>query len=152
MGKYKKYAKIEQNLGESNKSYPNNSNNKNYNKSKKSYDKKKEINNRNKLYNLRDRNNLKKDENSFYEIFWEILDAMKYFFIMVKNFILPSGISLKVFGIFLILEILYQGIIIYIIKSVLFDLNKYFSIWTSFTNIYIYITSYTQMIYIFICE
>ena len=152
MGKYKKYAKIEQNCDQPNKISSNNNNTNNSQQSNKMINKKREINNKNELNNFKDRNYIKKDESPISKILWEIYDAMKYFFIMCKNFILPSGISFKVFASFLILELLYQGIIIYIIKSVLFVLNKYFSIWTRLTNMYIYIISYVQMIYIFICE
>ena len=152
MGKYKKYAKIEKNSDQSNKISSNNSSNNNYNQNYKMMNKNSEINNKNELYNLRNRNYLKRDENSFTNVLWEIFDAMKYFFIMCKNFIVPTGITFKIFISFLILEILYQGIIIYIIKTVLFSSNKYFSIWKAFTNMYIYVMSYIQMFYIFLCE
>ena len=152
MGKYKKYVKTEQNLEQSNKTSQNNYNANNFNQNNKIANKKREINNKNDLYNQRNRNFNKKDDNSLNIILWEIFDAMKYFFIMCKNFIIPTGISFKIFASFLILEFLYQGIIIYMIKSVLFTLNKYFSIWTNLTNMYIYLISYIQMIYIFICE
>ena len=94
----------------------------------------------------------KKDDSSLITILLEILDAMKYFFKMTKNFIIPNNISLKTFIIFLILEIIYQGIIIYIIKHVLYLIEEYFSIWNDIFIMYIYIISYTQMIFIFICE
>ena len=152
MGKYKKYAKIEQNCGQPNNISSNNTNTNNSIQNNKTINKRREITNKNELNNFKDRNYIKKDENPISKILWEIYDAMKYFFIMCKNFILPSGISFKIFASFLILELLYQGIIIYIIKSVLFSLNKYFSIWTGLTNMFIYIISYVQMIYIFICE
>ena len=152
MGKYKKYGKIEPTFEKPNKISSDNSNNNNFNQGKNSLNKKITINNKNELSNLRNRNKIKKDEIGFNDIIWDILDSIKYFFIMVKNFILPSGMSFKDFSLFIILEILYQGIIIYIINSVLFDLNKYFSIWTGLTNMYIYLSSYIQMIYIFICE
>lgn len=152
MGKYKKYVKTEQNLEQSNKTSQNNYNTNNFNQNNKIANKNREINKQNDLYNQRNRNFTKKDDNSLNTILWEIFDAMKYFFIMCKNFIIPTGISFKIFVSFLILEFLYQGIIIYMIKSVLYTLNKYFSIWTNLTNMYIYVISYIQMIYIFICE
>ena len=143
MGKYKKYAKTEQNLDQPNKISSNNSNTNNFNQSNKTKNKKLDFNNA---------NYIKTDESSLSEILWDIWDAMKYFFIMCKNFIIPSGISFKIFGSFIILELLYQGIIIYIINCVLSILNQYFSIWNKTANIYIYIISYIQMIYIFLCE
>ena len=152
MGKYKKYAKIEQNSDQPNNISSNNINTNNSNQNNKIVNKRREITNKNELNNLKDRNYIKNDETPISKILWEIYDAMIYFFIMCKNFILPSGISFKIFVSFLILELLYQGIIIYIIKSVLYAINKYFSIWTGFTNMYIYIISYIQMIYIFISE
>ena len=152
MGKYKKYAKIEQNLNQSNKFSSNNYSDNDYNQNSKMTNKKRENNNKNEFHNLTNGKYSKKDENSFSVILFEIFDAIKYFFIMCKNYIIPRGITCKVFICFLILEIFFQGIIIYIIKSVLFTLNKYFSISTSFSNMYIYNISYIQMIYIFICE
>jgi hypothetical protein len=111
-----------------------------------------DINNKNELYKLNNGNNIKTDENSLNEILWDIWDAMKYFFIMCKHFIIPSEISFKIIASFIILELLYQGIIIYIINCVLSTLNQYFSIFNNTANMYIYIISYIQMIYIFICE
>ena len=71
---------------------------------------------------------------------------------MCKNFLIPSGIPFKIFASFLVLEILYQGITIYLIKSVNHLLEELFAIWNNFIHIYIYIVSNIQMIYIFICE
>jgi hypothetical protein len=71
---------------------------------------------------------------------------------MCKDFLIPSGLPFKIFGSFVILELIYQGIIIYIINHVLSALSKYFSIWQKTTNMYIYAISYAQMFYIFICE
>ena len=123
MGKYKKYAKSAQSNVQSNENasneLPNGTNNNDYN-------------------NIKKRNNQKLDENSISVILWEIFDAAKYFFIMCKNFLIPQGIPFKIFASFLILEILYQGITIYLIKSVSHLLEEYLS------NV--------QMIYIFICE
>ena len=137
MGKYKKYAKSAQSNVQSNENasneLPNGTNNNNYN-------------------NIKKRNNQKLDENSISVILWEIFDAAKYFFIMCKNFLIPQGIPFKIFASFLILEILYQGITIYLIKSVSHLLEEYFAIWNNFIHIYIYIISNVQMIYIFICE
>ena len=137
MGKYKKYAKSAQSNVQSNENasneLPNGTNNNNYN-------------------NIKKRNNQKLDENSISVILWEIFDAAKYFFIMCKNFLIPQGIPFKIFASFLILEILYQGITIYLIKSVSHLLEEYFAIWNNFIHIYIYIISKVQMIYIFICE
>ena len=137
MGKYKKYAKSAQSNVQSNENasneLPNGTNNNNYN-------------------NIKKRNNQKLDENSISVILWEIFDAAKYFFIMCKNFLIPVGIPFKIFASFLILEILYQGITIYLIKSVSHLLEEYFAIWNNFIHIYIYIISNVQMIYIFICE
>ena len=152
MGKYKKYAKTGENLDQPNKISSNNSNTNNLNQSNKIKNKKLDVNNKNELYKYSNGNYIKTDENSFSEILWDIWDAMKYFFIMCKNFIIPSGISLKIFASFIILELLYQGIIIYIINCVLSILNHFFSIWNKTANMYIYIISYIQMIYIFICE
>ena len=137
MGKYKKYAKSAQSNVQSNENasneLPNGTNNNDYN-------------------NIKKRNNQKLDENSISVILWEIFDAAKYFFIMCKNFLIPQGIPFKIFASFLILEILYQGITIYLIKSVSHLLEEYFAIWNNFIHIYIYIISNVQMIYIFICE
>ncbi len=152
MGKYKKYAKTEQSLDQPNKVSANNSNNNNFNQSNKNKNKKLEFNNKNDLYKLNNGNYIKSDENSLSEILGEIWVAMKDFFIMCKDFLIPSGISFKIFSYFLVLELLYQGIIIYLINFVLSTLNKYFSIWQKTTNMYIYIISYVQMFYIFICE
>ena len=137
MGKYKKYAKSAQSNVQSNENasneLPNGTNNNDYN-------------------NIKKRNSQKLDENSISVILWEIFDAAKYFFIMCKNFLIPQGIPFKIFASFLILEILYQGITIYLIKSVSHLLEEYFAIWNNFIHIYIYIISNVQMIYIFICE
>ena len=38
---------------------------------------------------------------------------------MCKNFLIPTGIPLKIFLSFLALELLYQGITIYLIKSII---------------------------------
>ena len=137
MGKYKKYAKSAQSNVQSNENasneLPNGTNNNDYN-------------------NIKKRNNQKLEENSISVILWEIFDAAKYFFIMCKNFLIPQGIPFKIFASFLILEILYQGITIYLIKSVSHLLEEYFAIWNNFIHIYIYIISNVQMIYIFICE
>ena len=137
MGKYKKYAKSAQSNVQSNENasneLPNGTNNNDYN-------------------NIKKRNIQKLDENSISLILWEIFDAAKYFFIMCKNFLIPQGIPFKIFASFLILEILYQGITIYLIKSVSHLLEEYFAIWNNFIHIYIYIISNVQMIYIFICE
>ena len=137
MGKYKKYAKSAQSNVQSNENasneLPNSTNNNDYN-------------------NIKKRNNQKLNENSISVILWEIFDAAKYFFIMCKNFLIPQGIPFKIFASFLILEILYQGITIYLIKSVSHLLEEYFAIWNNFIHIYIYIISNVQMIYIFICE
>ena len=152
MGKYKKYAKTEQSLERPNKVSENNSNTSNFNQSNKTKNKKLEFNNKNELYKLNNGNNIKADENSLSEILWEIWDAMKYFLLMCKDFLIPSGLPFKIFGSFVILELIYQGIIIYIINHVLSALSKYFSIWQKTTNMYIYAISYAQMFYIFICE
>ena len=152
MGKYKKYAKTEQSLGQPNNISSNNSNSNSFNQSNKMKNKKLEFNNKNELYKLNDGKYVKTDESSLSEILWDIWDAMKYFFIMCKNFLIPSGISFKIFASFLFLELLYQGIIIYIINYVLYILNKFFSIWERTTNMYIYVISYIQMFYIVICE
>ena len=152
MGKYKKYAKVEKNLDQPNKFSLNKNKSNNSNQNNKIVIKNREINNKNELYNSKNRNAIKNDESSLKEILLDIYDAMKYFFIMCRNFILPSGIPFKIFISFLLLELLYQGIIIYIIKTVIFTLIKYFSIRQRLTNIYIYIMSYVQMIYIFLCE
>ena len=152
MGKYKKYAKTEQSLERPNKVSENNSNTSNFNKSNKTKNKKLEFNNKNELNKLNNGNNIKADENSLSEILWEIWDAMKYFLLMCKDFLIPSGLPFKIFGSFVILELIYQGIIIYIINHVLSALSKYFSIWQKTTNMYIYAISYAQMFYIFICE
>ena len=137
MGKYKKYAKSAQSNVQSNENasneLPNGTNNNDYN-------------------NIKKRNSQKLDENSISVILWEIFDAAKYFFVMCKNFLIPQGIPFKIFASFLILEILYQGITIYLIKSVSHLLEEYFAIWNNFIHIYIYIISNVQMIYIFICE
>ena len=137
MGKYKKYGKSSQSNVQSNENptndLPNNNNSHDYN-------------------NIKKRNNQKLEENSVSSILWEIFDAAKYFFIMCKNFLIPVGIPFKIFASFLILEILYQGITIYLIKSVSRLLEEYFAIWNNFIHIYIYIISNVQMIYIFICE
>ena len=137
MGKYKKYAKSAQSNVQSNENasneLPNGTNNNDYN-------------------NIKKRNSQKLDENSISVILWEIFDAAKYFFIMCKNFLIPQGIPFKIFASFLILEILYQGITIYLIKSVSHLLEEYFAIWNNFIHISIYIISNVQMIYIFICE
>ena len=134
MGKYKKYAKTEQNSDQSNKNLPNDSTNNNNNQGNKMENKATDLNN-SKSY-----------------VLWEILEAAKYFFIMCKNFLIPEGIPFKIFASFLVLEILYQGITIYLIKSVIHFLEDFFSIWNNFMHIYIYIVSNIQMIYIFICE
>ena len=152
MGKNRKYGKTDQNNDQSNKSSSNESaNNYNNQANKISYNGS-EINNKNDLLFSKDKNNLKKDESSISTILFEILDAAKYFFIMCKNFLIPSGIPFKIFASFLVLEILYQGITIYLIKSVNHLLEELFSIWNNFIHIYIYIVSNIQMIYIFICE
>jgi hypothetical protein len=152
MGKNRKYGKTDQSNDQSNKSSSNESaNNYNNQANKISYNGS-EINNKNDLLFSKDKNNLKKDESSISTILFEILDAAKYFFIMCKNFLIPSGIPFKIFASFLVLEILYQGITIYLIKSVNHLLEELFSIWNNFIHIYIYIVSNIQMIYIFICE
>ena len=152
MGKNKKYAKTDQNYDQSNKSKSNDSNNNNNSNVNKINHKGIEINNKNDLLLSKNKNNIKKDENSISTILWEIFDAAKYFFIMCKNFLIPHGIPLKIFLSFLILELLYQGITIYLIKSIIHLLGEYFYVWNNFSNIYIYIVSNMQMIYIFICE
>ena len=152
MGKNKKYAKTDQNYDQSNKSKSNDSNNNNNSNVNKINYKGIEINNKNDLLLSKNKNNIKKDENSISTILWEIFDAAKYFFIMCKNFLIPHGIPLKIFLSFLILELLYQGITIYLIKSIIHLLGEYFYVWNNFSNIYIYIVSNMQMIYIFICE
>ena len=152
MGKYKKYAKTEQNLDQPNKISSNNSYRNNSNQNNKSKNKKLDFNNKTEFYKFSNGNYINTDESSFSEILWDIWDAMKYFFIMCKHFIIPSGISFKIFALFIILELLYQGIIIYIINCVLSILNQYFSIFNNSANMYIYIISYIQMVYIFICE
>ena len=152
MGKNKKYAKTDQNYDQSNKSKSNDSNNNNNSNGNKITYNGKEINNKNDLLLSKNKNNIKKDENSISTILWEIFDAAKYFFIMCKNFLIPHGIPLKIFLSFLILELLYQGITIYLIKSIIHLLGEYFYVWNNFSNIYIYIVSNMQMIYIFICE
>ena len=152
MNKYKKYAKIEQSLERKKKVYENNYNTSNFNQCNKTKNKKLEFNNKNELYKLNNGNNIKADENSLSEILWEIWDAMKYFLLMCKDFLIPSGLPFKIFGSFVILELLYQGIIIYLINIVLSTLNKFFSIWEKTANMYIYTISYVQMFYIFICE
>ena len=131
MGKFKKYAKTEQNSEQSNHNLLNDSNNNQGNKVE---------------------NNTTNFNNSKTYIFWEILEAAKYFFIMSKNFLIPEGIPFKIFASFLILEILYQGITIYLIKTLVHLLEEFFSIWNNFMHIYIYLVSNIQMIYIFICE
>ena len=151
MGKYKKYAKTDQNNEQTNKNLPNDLTNNN-NHINKIENNDAEFNNKNNLSNTKNKNNLKKEENSVDIILWEIIEAAKYFFIMCKNFLIPNGIPFKIFASFLILEILYQGITIYLIKSVNRLLEELFSIWNDFIHIYIYIVSNIQMIYIFICE
>ena len=148
MGKYKKYEKAGQSNSKSNENLPNDSNNNTNNHNSNNIDN----NNKNDLYNTKKRNNQKLEENSLSTILWEIFDAAKYFFIMCKNFLIPTGIPFKIFVSFLILEILYQGITIYLIKSISHLLEEYFAIWNNFIHIYIYIISKVQMIYIFICE
>jgi hypothetical protein len=151
MGKNRKYGKTDQNSEQSNKSSSNESVNNN-NHGNKISNNGTEINNKNDLLFSKDKNNLKKDESSISTILFEILDAARYFFIMCKNFLIPSGIPFKIFASFLLLEILYQGITIYLIKSVNHLLEELFAIWNNFIHIYIYIVSNIQMIYIFICE
>jgi hypothetical protein len=152
MGKNRKYGKTDQNNEQSNKSSSNESVNNNNNHGNKISNNGTEINNKNDLLSSKDKNNLKKDESSISTILFEILDAARYFFIMCKNFLIPSGIPFKIFASFLLLEILYQGITIYLIKSVNHLLEELFAIWNNFIHIYIYIVSNIQMIYIFICE
>jgi hypothetical protein len=152
MGKNRKYGKTDQNNEQSNKSSSNESVNNNNNHGNKISNNGTEINNKNDLLFSKDKNNLKKDESSISTILFEILDAARYFFIMCKNFLIPSGIPFKIFASFLLLEILYQGITIYLIKSVNHLLEELFAIWNNFIHIYIYIVSNIQMIYIFICE
>ena len=152
MGKNRKYGKTDQNSEQSNKSSSNESVNNNNNHGNKISNNGTEINNKNDLLFSKDKNNLKKDESSISTILFEILDAARYFFIMCKNFLIPSGIPFKIFASFLLLEILYQGITIYLIKSVNHLLEELFAIWNNFIHIYIYIVSNIQMIYIFICE
>ena len=152
MGKHRNYGKTDQNNEQSNKSSSNESVNNNNNHGNKISNNGTEINNKNDLLFSKDKNNLKKDESSISTILFEILDAARYFFIMCKNFLIPSGIPFKIFASFLLLEILYQGITIYLIKSVNHLLEELFSIWNNFIHIYIYIVSNIQMIYIFICE
>ena len=152
MGKHRNYGKTDQNNEQSNKSSSNESVNNNNNHGNKISNNGTEINNKNDLLFSKDKNNLKKDESSISTILFEILDAARYFFIMCKNFLIPSGIPFKIFASFLLLEILYQGITIYLIKSVNHLLEELFAIWNNFIHIYIYIVSNIQMIYIFICE
>ena len=152
MGKNKKYAKTDQNYDQSKNSKSNDSNNINNNNCNKMNYNGIEINNKNALLLSKNKNNIKKDENSISTILWEIFDAAKYFFIMCKNFLIPTGIPLKIFLSFLALELLYQGITIYLIKSIIHLLSEFFYVWSNFSNIYIYIISNIQMIYIFICE
>ena len=152
MGKYKKYAKTDQNIDQSNKSQSNDSTNNNNNHGNKITNSGMEVNNKNDSSFSKNKNNLKKEESSISQILWEIFDAAKYFFIMCKNFLIPSGIPFKIFASFLLLELIYQGITIYLIKSVSHLLEEFFSIWNNFIHIYIYIISNIQMIYIFICE
>ena len=152
MGKHRNYGKTDQNNEQSNKSSSNESVNNNNNHGNKISNNGTEINNKNDLSFSKDKNNLKKDESSISTILFEILDAARYFFIMCKNFLIPSGIPFKIFASFLLLEILYQGITIYLIKSVNHLLEELFAIWNNFIHIYIYIVSNIQMIYIFICE
>ena len=152
MGKNRKYGKTDQNNEQSNKSSSNESVNNNNNHGNKISNNGTEINNKNDLLFSKDKNNLKKDESSISTILFEILDAAGYFFIMCKNFLIPSGIPFKIFASFLLLELLYQGITIYLIKSVNHLLEELFAIWNNFIHIYIYIVSNIQMIYIFICE
>ena len=152
MGKHRNYGKTDQNNEQSNKSSSNESVNNNNNHGNKISNNGTEINNKNDLLFSKDKNNLKKDESSISTILFEILDAARYFFIMCKNFLIPSGIPFKIFASFLLLEILYQGITIYLIKSVNHLLEGLFAIWNNFIHIYIYIVSNIQMIYIFICE
>ena len=152
MGKYKKYAKTDQKSDQSNKSMNNDSSNTNNNQGNKKLYNKLEFNTKNDSNNSKNKNNLKRDENSICVILFEILDAAIQFFSMCKNFLIPTGIPFKIFAAFLILEVLYQGITIYLIKSVNRLLEEFFSIWNNFIHIYIYIISNIQMIYIFICE
>ena len=152
MGKYKKYVKIDQNNDQSNKSLLNDSTNKNNNIDNKISSINTDINNKNDSNYIKNKNNLKREENSISAILFEILDAAIYFFTMCKDFLIPNEIPVKIFASFLILEILYQGITIYLIKSVNHLLEEFFSIWNNFIHIYIYIIGNIQMIYIFICE
>ena len=148
MGKYKKYAKSDQYLDQLQKILPNNNTNTNRNQSNNNINNNTKINNKNGLSN----NYLKKDDSSFSLIMWDIYEATKSFFSLCKNFLIPTGIPLKIFASFLILEILYQGITLYLIRSISCFLVELFPIWNDLINMYIYIISYIQMIYIFICE
>ena len=148
MGKYKKYAKTDQNSEQMKKFLPNNSPNSNNNQSNNNNNNNVKINNKNGSLN----NYLKKDDNSFRLIMWEIFEATKSFFNMCKNFLIPTGIPLKIFFSFLILEILYQGITLYLVRSISRLMEELFPIWNDLINMYIYIISNIQMIYIFVCE
>ena len=147
MKKYKKYVKTEHNSEQSNKSSLNDSKNNN----NKTPSNNTEFNNKNDSNNNKNKNKLKKEENSD-DILLEIIDAAISFFTKCKDFLIPNEIPVKIFLFFLILEILYQGITIYLIKSVNHLLAEFFSIWNNFIYIYIYIIGGVQMVYIFICE
>ena len=149
MGKYKKYVKSDQYLDQLPNNLPNNTTNSNNNQSNNN-----NINNNTKNNNKNgfSNNYLKKDDGSFGLIMWEIYEATKSFFSLCKNFLIPTGIPFKIFASFLLLEILYQGITLYLIRSISRFLEELFPIWNDLINMYIYIISNIQMIYIFICE
>ena len=68
------------------------------------------------------------------------------------NYFVPDGIPYKIIAIFFITEILYQGIIIYLLQSISYLLKEFFYIWNRFIYSYIYITSSVQRYYILTCE
>ena len=148
MGKYKKYAKTEQYMDQLKKFLPNNSTIPNSNQRNNNINDNTKLNNKNGLTN----NYLKKEDSSFKLIMWEIFEAIKSFFNICKNFLIPSEIPLKIFVSFIILEVIYQGITLYLVRSISRLLEELFPIWNDLINMYIYIISNVQMVYIFICE
>ena len=88
MGKYKKYAKTEQYMDQLKKFLPNNSTIPNSNQRNNNINDNTKLNNKNGLSN----NYLKKEDSSFKLIMWEIFEAIKSFFNICKNFLIPSEI------------------------------------------------------------
>ena len=145
MRKYKKYGKTEQNNDQSINNSFSDSNNNNSNQNK-------NISNTHSECNPKKRNSLKKDENSIFLIFGEILAAAKDFFMICINYFVPDGIPYKIIVIFFIIEIIYQGIIIYLLQTISHLLKEFFYVWNNFIYSYIYITSSVQRYYILTCE